>query len=112
MKLSKLVTSNNSIIRGTFSHPEVTEVTVAVTNKSIDRDIIYNIVTSVTSFLTYTMHRARTHAHVSILNFRGNRGNRNKNTYAEVEKSVTSVVTSLPLNLKSYPTPVVTPEIP
>ena len=49
MQLSKPVTSSKPLTCADFLCSEVTEVTAEVTKKPIYRDIIYNIVTSVTS---------------------------------------------------------------
>jgi len=108
MKLSKLVTSRISACRGLFIIYEVTEVTNKVTNKSIDRDIIYNIVTSVTSNLLSRVKEIKNISYREVCSFWGNRGNRSKNTHAEIEKTVTSPVTRLPLKPKSYLIPLVT----
>lgn len=77
MRLYKLVTSHKPTSEELKNYIEVTEVTDEVTNKSIDRDTIYNKVTSVTSELHMLLMRARTHARgYKNTGNRGNRGNR------------------------------------
>ena len=51
---------------------EVTEVTVEVTVKTVCIDIIYSIVTSVTSIFTFISYGFKTYF---MVDFRGNRGN-------------------------------------
>lgn len=102
MKLLKMVTLTKQTCSAVLLLFQVTKVTVEVTVKSIDRDIIYYIVTLVTLLLTYTYTRARARTHEGVLNFSGNRGNRTKKQDAELKNPVTFAVTWLPQALPCY----------
>ncbi len=103
MILSKSLTPNKPTTDTIFFTYGVREVREGVREKTITIDILYNILTSLTPFLTYTMHRARTHAHVSILNFRGKEVRNHQIRCAELEKILTPNLTSLPLKPYYYP---------
>jgi len=102
MKLSKPITLNKSRRIDVFYRFKVSQVMFKVMNKSIDRDIIYSILTLITLLFVYPYMCARTRAHESSIFFSGNKVRIGTFRYAAVKKILTLSLTSLPLNSISY----------